>query len=101
MFDGCFSNPGNYEEFFIDIQREDEICRDWRRVSCIKVKERRVPKFLQASYKEIFVCGKSVNLLKIFTSKVSLSGIKRIKFKCLSILPQFVHFRKLSRLYYR
>lgn len=70
MFDGCFSNPENYEEFFIEINREDEICRDWKRVSCIKIREKQVPKFLEKFYKEIFLCGKSVNLLKIFTTKV-------------------------------
>lgn len=71
IFDGCFSNPDNYAEFFIEIRREYEICRDWRRVSCIGVREKKVPKFLDKFFKEIFVCGKSINLLKICSSKVS------------------------------
>lgn len=70
IFDGCFSNPANYAEFFIEIQQEDELHRDWRRVSCIKLKEKRVPAFLEKFYKDIFICGKSVNLLKIFTRRV-------------------------------
>lgn len=79
IFNGCFSNPENYEEFFIEIQREHEICRDWRRVSCIRVKEKRVPKCLEKIYKDIFVCGKSVNLLKIFSPRDVLE----------TVLPQF------------